>query len=177
VRLILSVIFAFSVFIGNAPKAEAVVGLALNHHTTKVVGGVMSVSGVTGFFGGMLLSSIVSATITLPIMIVSGPLAFAGIIVLDEKNATMEFAVLSPDNGSNVGATQEELVIYNSEVDELNAVKAEIESRTSEDSSSEEIAGIWKEYVDTLSPETLKVAGLVAKKLLAANENTSLSRN
>ncbi|MFL5786358.1 MAG: hypothetical protein ACJ76H_17195 [Bacteriovoracaceae bacterium] len=168
-RLFLSILFAFSVFIGNTPKAEAVVGLALNHHTVKVVGGVMSVSGVGGFFGGMLLSSVVSATITLPIMIVSGPLAFAGLIVLDEKNASMDFAVLSPENASAIGASSDELAVYNSEVDELNAVKADIESRTTEEASNEEITGLWKEYVDSLSPQTLKVAGLVAKKIFAGN--------
>lgn len=165
-RLFLALALSFFVFVGNTPKADAVVGLIIKHKTARVVGGIMTVGGVATFFGSMLASSVVSASITIAVMVVSVPVAACGFVVLDEKNADLKFSVLDKGEASQIGATVAELNVYNTEVDELNAVKEEIESRVTDTTSTEEINHLWLEYKDSLSTETLKVAGLVAKKVL-----------
>ncbi len=165
-RLLLALVLAFCVFVGNTPRADAVVGLIIKNRTAKVVGGVMTVGGVATFFGSMLASSFVGATVSIAVMMVSVPVAACGLVVLDEKNADLNFSELTEQDASKIGATLQELNVYNTEIDELNAVKAEIESRVTDNSSDDEINGLWQEYKDTLSPETLRVAGLVAKKVL-----------
>jgi hypothetical protein len=165
-RLLLAVVLSFYVFVGNTPKASAAVGLIIKHKTARVVGGVMTVGGVATFFGSMLASSFVSATISIAVMVVSVPVAAVGLVVLDEKDADLSFSELSEEDASKIEATAFELNVYNTEVDQLNAVKVEIESRVTDETSTEEINCLWQEYKDKLSPETLKVAGLVAQKVL-----------
>ncbi len=164
--LLLALILSFCVLVGTTPKADAVVGLIIKHKTARVVGGVMTVGGVATFFGSMLASSVVSASVSIAVMMVSVPVAALGLVVLDEKNANLSFSVLAEEDVSMLGATAQELNVYNSQVDELNAVTDEIESIVTDKTSTEEINRLWQEYKDTLSPETLKVAGLVAKKVL-----------
>jgi hypothetical protein len=165
-RVLLLILLSLSVFIGNTPKAEAVVAFVIKNRTVRTVGGVVTAAGVTGVTISAIVANVTGSYSALGIMIFSVPVALVGLVILDEKNADLKFSQLPLEKSEILAVSPYDIAIYNTEVEELNVVKETIESRVSEKSSQADIDYLWSEYKDTLSPETLKVAAQVTIKVL-----------
>ncbi len=162
-----ALLIVFSLLILSVPKkSEAAVGIIIKSKTTRTVGGVVTlVSGVMFTLGALAAqtASTYMLWIHLPVL-----LGFAGVpiglIILEGENADLKFQELSVEKATLLGLDTKEVEIYNSEVEELNLVKSEIEAQVNEDVSDEEVALLWAEYGKTLSAETLVVASKVIVK-------------
>lgn len=147
-------------------KSQAGIGLLISSRTTRVVGGTMAIAGAATTGTSIILNAIFGNSYTLLGISALGAVgAILGLVVLDEKNANLEFKVISNEMAPKIGVSETELSIYNAEIEELNVVKEEIESKVSSDVSKKEIIARWSEYKDTLSPETLKVASHVSRHI------------
>ena len=167
---ILSLMIAFSA-IFYAPKADAVVGLILKNKTTLILSGVSAgLSGVGAILAATGGSAVASGGVlfisAIPII---GALGFAvfgalGIILLDDKTvAEMSYATIDlSDPDSYQGLSKEEVQIYNSEIEELNAIYKTIGAEINSESTVEDVAALWESYREFLSPATVKVAQLKA---------------
>jgi hypothetical protein len=165
-RVFLASLLCLSIFIGNTPKAEAVVAIAIKNRTVRTVGGVVTAAGVSGFTISAIVANVTGSYSAIGLMILSVPVAIVGLVILDEKNADLKFSQLPLKKARVLAVSPEDIAIYNTEVEELNVVKETIESRVSDKSTQADIDYLWSEYKDTLSPETLKVAAQVTIKVL-----------
>jgi hypothetical protein len=165
-KAFLATVLSVSILFSTAPKAEAGVGLLLRDEAVKSMGGIVGVSGLATLGGGIFLSSIFGYNGVLAMAVVVGySAAITGLIILDEKNADLRFTPMTLETAGGLGVTSAELAVYNSEVEELNLIRSEVESRINRQSTQEEVNQIWMGYKDYLSPETMKVAGLVILKV------------
>lgn len=80
-----------------------------------------------------------------------------GGLVLDEQTSALSFSSLSNEQSIDLGLTTEEMNMYNTELDEVNAVFEEVIINLEADSKIEEARLLWNEYKDFLSPKTFKV--------------------
>ena len=165
-RVFLASLLCLSIFIGNTPKAEAVVAIAIKNRTVRTVGGVVTAAGVSGVTISAIVANVTGSYSAIGLMILSVPVAIVGLVILDEKNADLKFSQLPLNKARVLAVSPEDIAIYNTEVEELNVVKETIESRVSAKSTEADIDYLWSEYKDTLSPETLKVAAQVTIKVL-----------
>ncbi len=165
-RFITLLLVFFFTFISLTQKSEALVGVLIKSRTTKTIGGVITaVSGVTALTTIAIVNSgatFYSAAIGLVIFSIPG--VAIGLVVLDEKNGELHFSELDPGKASLLTVSSEELSIYNSEVEELNVIKEEIESRVTNELTDAEVGALWVDFAKGLSPETLKVAAQIIKK-------------
>jgi proteasome assembly chaperone (PAC2) family protein len=170
-RILFPLVLSLSLFLTSIPRAEALVGLAISSRTVKSVGGIMSAAGVGGAAIGVGLNAIFgNAYALLAISLLGATTGIIGIVVLDEKSAELKFSMLDSDKASLIDVTAEELEIFNSEVEELNLLKNEIESRISRKTTEEEVSQQWKAARQYLAPETLKVAARIIAVSLEAKK-------
>lgn len=163
-KVFYSLIFSFLLFTTSVPKSEAVVGLIIKDKMTKTVGGVVTISGLAGMGVGIIVAQ-TGSWAGLGYLALGMSAGALGLVILDESEGTIQFSELSKESGKDLGLSNSELTIYNSEVDQLNAIKDTIASQLSDEASSEEVASLWSEYKESVSPETLKVAAHVVLNL------------
>jgi hypothetical protein len=167
-RFISLLLVFFFTFFSLTQKSEALVGIVIKSRTTKTIGGVITaVSGVTAFTTIVVANSagtFLSYSAALGLMIFSIPGVAIGLVVLDEKNGDLHFSELDPEKASLLTVSSDELNIYNSEVEELNVIKEEIESRVTNELTDAEVGALWIDFGKGLSPETMKVAAQIIKK-------------
>lgn len=162
---VLSFCILYTATLPIAQKSEAVVGLLIRNRTTAVVGGLTAGGGL--LFSGIIYTAAVGSGATgfaaLQVAIyatifvsLGWTAAILGIIVLDDKSVN-EFRFLPLDNVENHDA----IAIYNSELDQLNAIKERIEFEYDQNPKVDTKA-LWNEYAQSLSPETFGVAQAIA---------------
>ena len=160
--LILSLVLSFSLFVTAIPRANAVVGLVVGAPVVMAVGGLIAVGGPSlGLVldelhptGGM--SGLTNFTLFIFLAV---PL---GMLILDEEQESeLHFSHLE----RLAGFSNQELAIYHSELDELNAINQTIVSELSANQAIDAKA-LWTDYGSALSPETLKIAAAVGNSLL-----------
>lgn len=158
-----------------SPKAEAAVGLILKNRTTLIISaisaGLSGISaGIAALGGGAVAGGGVLLIPTLPIWGSLGFVVFGalGIILLDD-NTVLEMSYSPIDvNQPELyrGLSLEEVEVYNSEVEELNAIKKTIQAEITDESSVDDLNALWNSYKNFLSPETVKVAEYKATQVL-----------
>lgn len=154
------------------PKAEALIGLMFKAKSMKAIGGIGALGGAV-ITGGSLIAiktannlatAILAATVSYAGLILAG----VGLIILDDGQvADIEFRAISDEHAKSLtNFTESEIAIYNSEVEELNAIRQTVvaESEVSEDTKDAE--KLWLEYSDALSPETFEIAKYQAKMFI-----------
>lgn len=165
-RFISLLLVFFFTFVSLTQKSEALVGIVIKSRTTKTIGGVITaVSGVTALTTIAIVNS--GATFywsAIGLVLFSIPGVAIGLVVLDEKNGELHFSELDPEKASLLTVSSDELNIYNSEVEELNVIKEEIESRVTNELTDAEVGALWIDFGKGLSPETMKVAAQIIKK-------------
>lgn len=102
-------------------------------------------------------------------MIVAGvPLAGLGLLLLDgEQGQQVAFGELSSEDASQMGVSESERLIFNSELDQANFLTTHVESRMVEikSPSNEDSIAAWAEVKNEVSPETLSVMAKVLSQL------------
>ncbi len=163
-KKILSLVLIFALISLSLPrKADAAVGLIIRSKSTRVVGGTMTLGGVSTTGTSIIINALFGNSYLLLGVSVLGLMGAAiGLVVLDEQNADLKFMPLSTQYAEKMGIKISDMDIYNSEIEELNSIKEMIESKVSSNPSEEEVRHHWISYRDYLSPETLKVASQVS---------------
>jgi cell division protein FtsB len=98
------------------------------------------------------------------------PLFLAGLVILDD-NGKMTFGELEADKASEAGVTADEAAAYNSELEELNAIKDMVSSEVADLEGSKEVRAeaakeLWTVYQDYVSPEAFSALVKLVKKTL-----------
>jgi hypothetical protein len=166
-KFLTSLLLALSLLAVSIPKnSEAAVGLIISSRSTRVVGGVMSVGGVGAVGAAIVANALLgNSYLMLGVAALGVVGAGVGLIVLDEKNADLKFIEIFPDLASQLGISEEDMKIYNTQIGDLNFVKDMIESQVTDKVTDEEIKYLWDEYQVVLAPETMQVASKVAQHL------------
>jgi hypothetical protein len=163
--LVLSFCILYTATLPIAQKSEAVVGLLIRNRTTAVVGGLTAGSGIifSSIIYGAAVSSGATGLAALQVAIyatifvsLGWTAAVLGIVVLDDKSVN-DFKFLPLDNRDNHDAIN----VYNSEIDQLNAIKERIEYEYDQNPKID-TKSLWNEYAQSLSPETFSVAQAIA---------------
>lgn len=157
--------FLFAVFLTlsmfTPQRADALVGALVKSPTTKSIGGVMTAGGV-GFalIGGRMASD---GWVALGNFVGGMMVAGLGLIVLDEtQEAEFQF---TPIASTVPGFDATEIASYNAEVDELNAIHQTVVSELQR-SRKADAKLLWRDYAQTLSPETLRVAASIGQSFM-----------
>lgn len=149
-----------------APKAKAVGGLMIGQYVIAAIGGVSMVGSVPLFkIANKLRRSPHGKVTGLVIGIAASILWLGGGWYLDQENNDFKFM---PIEKASLSADE---MIYNAELDELNAVK----DMVAEDLSREELNSLeeihqfakqkWNEYGSALSPATLRVRAQIVNEI------------
>ncbi len=164
--LILSICLFFTASLPLSSRSEAAVGLIIKSRTTKVVGGLSAGGGAV--FSVLIYNAAMASTATGMAAVEVGIAAavyvslglavgFLGLIVLDDQTVA-DFKFLPLEQPAEFSQA---ISVYNSELDQLNAIKERIESEYDKNSEIDTKA-LWNEYGQSLSPETFAVAQAIA---------------
>lgn len=98
------------------------------------------------------------------------PLFIAGLVILDD-NGKMTFGELEADVAIEAGISKEEALSYNSELEEVNAIKDIISSKLVKVTGTKKIKAeaakvLWTEYQEYVSPETFSALVKLVKMTL-----------
>jgi hypothetical protein len=164
--------FAVTITLLFAPiqKADAAVGIVATP-AVLVVGGVVAAVGGVGLIDTL---TDVGLICKLPgfdgffscfgEFVVGAALSVAGLVILDGQQ-TLAFEEVSPSMKHLSGVSAEEIAVYNSELDQLNAINAQITAEVSANKNLDASAR-WSEMSDLLAPATMKIAALNGQALL-----------
>ncbi len=133
---------------------------------SAVIAGVAAIglSGVAAY-GGVRLIKRGSIIAGVGVLILATAGGFFGLILLDGENEA-KFAELSSASAGDLNLSESDREIYNSEIEQVNAVAREIGSELSKQGSqSAELArDLWIEFGTELSPETMKTVIAIAQQ-------------
>lgn len=161
-RTILSMMLSVSIFFTTMPQAHAVAGIIISNKTVRTIGAISTLTGAGSMAVGFLGTVAFGNSVTfLAFSLLGASTGLIGLVILDEKSGELKFSPLSSDQAKSLGISQAQADIYNSEVEELNLVKEDIESKMTERTSNEEVVEQWREGQKYLSQETLKVASKI----------------
>lgn len=168
-KFLSSVAIALTLVFAPVQKSEAAVGL-IAAPAVIVVGGVVAAVGgvltIDAFAEGPICTApgfdgILSCLFT---GVVGLSLAGVGLLILDGEQE-LAFAEANSSMKHLKGVSAEEIAVYNSELDQLNAINAEITAEVKADKSVDAKAR-WSEMSSLVSPETMKIAALNGEALL-----------
>jgi len=170
-NVILSLVVAMSILVPTTSKA--IVGVATDSEATAIAGlALMDLSQIwivesrsrtyrNGRRGWGRTTYVTYRVITYPAFLI------AGLVLLDEQGSAEISAELTQKQISQAGITKEELVAFQSEIEEINAIKDLIASeigRIPDDSERIHEAGkLWTEYSDLLSPNAAIALGKLSQ--------------
>lgn len=101
------------------------------------------------------------------------PLALTGLFFLNDAGS-LQYQQLTKAESEKLGVTADEMNIYNSEIDQINAIAEEVGAAVAEAKTQDEkidtSATQWTELSEYLSPESAKVVHLVSKALSTEEE-------
>lgn len=149
-----------------APKSHAVVGLLIHKKVVKVIGGIgMGVGGALGVTGLVVasgnatgwaaLGQAIAAAAYLGYGIIFGGL---GLIILDDKQTVADIEFTKLTDATAKGYDAYSVGVYNSELEELNAIRKTIQAEVGADDGVEKARDLWIQYSGYLSPETKAIA-------------------
>lgn len=87
----------------------------------------------------------------------------AGLVLLDKDSNQVDFKEISEEDSILKGLTQVEMEAYNGEIEELNLVFSEVASQINSEMTKEDVAKLWEEHSEFLSPETFSALKKVVK--------------
>lgn len=80
-----------------------------------------------------------------------------GLIMLDEDESTLSFQKLDSKLANKYEIDAKSMNIYNSEIEEVNAIFEEVTSNLDKDSTIEDAQALWTEYREYISVQTYEV--------------------
>jgi hypothetical protein len=156
--LVLALTFSFLTFGVAQKRAEAAVGLAMLNPPMWIAGAVL-----VGLFFPFI--PVPSSTVTSGFKAFNVIVLALGIILLDEQG-NAHFAQVSPEAATKLNLSHSDVVIYNSELSELNAVSESVARDLNGVVDYQKAKASWDSYEANLSPETMKVAKALAQSAL-----------
>jgi len=88
-----------------------------------------------------------------------------GLVLLDEQTGEIEFNQIDKMAATKLALSDDQMEIYNSEIEEANILFEEVRSQLTAESSVEESRAVWSEMSDFVSVETMEVMqALVSNK-------------
>lgn len=155
---------AFAIFFTSnffAPKSEALIGLLVKKKVVKVIGGIGLAAGGVGVVSGVAtistattLSSALGGVIFIYLGAIAGGI---GLVILDDNTVVdMEFNQVTKELAPDF--SEYDIAIYNSELEELNAIRKTIQAEVGENDTMEKAKDLWLDYSQVLSPETVAIA-------------------
>lgn len=93
-------------------------------------------------------------------LVITVPVALLGLLILDEEQ-TVQFSPLAAEEGRKLGLTSYELLAYNSEIDQINALSAYVDSSLTKEGEAglQQSSDLWKEVKGSISDDAF--SGLV----------------
>ncbi len=148
----------------SAP-ARSAVGVSFAAPAAVVAGVAVLAVGAAGAYGGYRLIKTGNTVLGVAAMVTAAAGGYFGFILLDGEQ-TAKFSELTSVGAEALGISQAELEIYNSEVEQVNAIAREIGSELeSQNSESVELArDMWQDLGSALSPETMKTVIAIAQQ-------------
>jgi len=134
-------------------KTHAIVGVATGNAPMPLAGLASPALGYAGVFVGAELG----LCHEFACLNIFGLGIIGGLVLLDEEQASVSFEAIDESSAKEMGITKREIRIYNSELDEINAVFQEVSNELDESSTIENSRQLWQDYSEYLSPETYKV--------------------
>lgn len=134
-----------------------------------VVAGVACIGvSAVGAYGGYRLIKKGTTAMTVAgvgVILLSVAGGYFGLLLLDGQQEA-KFAELSAADANDLSISQNDLAIYNSEIEQVNAIAREIGSELKkQNSDSAELArDLWIELGTELSPETMKTVIAIAQQ-------------
>jgi len=129
--------------------------IGINAQNANAVLGISGAGGLISIMAGAALTA--SGDWTLSVL---------GVILLDEQNQTFSFNSLDLDDASKLSVTENDVLVFNNELEELNIVVDEVNLELSniDAPSKSEAERIFDFYSQGLSHSTMKVAKAVLKQ-------------
>lgn len=162
IRLFLACLLTLTTLTMSRPS-HAVVGLATGNPVVTILGAAsLGGAGIYMASGGNddLGESFVRAFFG----IIAGAV---GLTLLDGEQA-YEFAEISPTEARSLGVSADEMVAYNLELDQVNAIAEAVATELPQKASVEEAKALWAQYGEMLDPQalaaTIKISRTMAKK-------------
>lgn len=145
--------------------ARASVGIGFAAPMAVVAGAGAMVGAAGGVYAGARVIRNGRTVLGSGIILVSVAAGFFGFLLLDGEQEA-KFAELTPEGAEAIGVSAAELEIYNSEIEQVNAIAREIGSElVKQNSESVELArDLWMELGSELSPETMKTVIAIAQQ-------------
>ena len=163
IKLTLALAFIFTITMAPVQKAEAAIG-AIAGATTAVTGGGVVAASSTGVWGGTWLShNYIIITLAAFILV---PLAAIGLLVLDDETSIV-YEQLSDEQAQNLGVSPKQQMIFNAEIDEVNAVREMVEAEVAQLEKEEAnlVPGIWDQYREDISSEYFEVLEAISTQI------------
>jgi hypothetical protein len=148
----------------SAP-ARSMVGVSFAAPAAVVAGVAILVVGAGGAYGTYRLAKAGKTGAAIAAGLVTAAGSYFGFIILDGQKEA-KFAELSSEAANELGVSEADRAIYNSEVEQVNAIAREIGSELVEaNSNSAELArDMWMDLGTELSPETMKTVIAIAQQ-------------
>lgn len=168
-KFLSSFAIALTLIFAPVQKSEAAVGL-IAAPAIIVVGGVVAAAGgiatIDGFVGGPFCKmGSFDGVLSCVFFAITGMVVGAiGLVILDGEQS-LAFSEVDSSMKHLKGISSEEIAVYNAELDQLNAITAEITAEVAADKKVD-AESRWNEMSDLLSPATMKIAGLNGEALL-----------
>jgi hypothetical protein len=145
--------------------ARSMVGVSFAAPGAVVAGVAILAVGAVGGYGSYRLIKSGKTGLGIAAAVVSAAGGYLGFIILDGKQEA-KFAEISADAASELGVSEAEREIYNSEIEQVNAIAREIGSElVNQNSDSVEAArDMWMDLGTELSPETMKTVIAIAQQ-------------
>lgn len=143
--------------------ARSAVGVSFAAPAAVVAGVATMAVAAGGGYGGYRLIRAKKPVLGGAVIILSLGLGYFGLLLLDGEQSA-KFAELTPESAANLGITQDEMDIYNSEIEQVNAVAREVGAElVKQKSESVDLSReLWIDLGLQLSPETMKTVIAIA---------------
>lgn len=131
-----------------------------------ITAGIVTIAGggTAGFFGVKQFRNGDGVTGTLLSLASLGMIGM-GLLFLDSEQS-LAFKEISSGDAHKLGVTLEEAQLYNSEIDQVNALASEVSEELSliKNPTEQDSSKAWLSVKEYLSPETLKVMGKIVTR-------------
>lgn len=175
IRFVFAIVFALTLTL-RPVKSEAAIGAIVAAPAAVTVGLCIAGTGVGIAVADIAIGLLSDPEIHYPTGIFTAifavPLLGLGLIVLEEKQGAVYSAIApwSVEGAEKLGLTPSEIDSFNSEIDQVNALAAHVDSEMAARGSKDpQVASqIWLEVKDAVAPETFSAmvkvtAGLTQK--------------
>ncbi len=148
----------------SAP-ARSAVGVSFAAPAAVVAGVAILVVSAGGAYGGYRLIKTGRTGLGIAAFAVTAVGGYFGLLILDGEQSA-KFAELSAEAAQELGVSESDREIFNSEVEQVNAIAREIGSElVKADSDSVELSrDLWIDLGSELSPETMKTVIAIAQQ-------------